>query len=387
MQALTTKSLLILPNHCINVANQQRIIESAELNLIQEASDVFGRVAIAAFQERREDTSLSAAVSDKDAYVYMLSPWSHTDQWSRKIANYSVATIRLIYLLKKFDALYIFCPSPTAMVAANLAMLAGQPFGLYVRGTWLTKNGETSNVWKKIFKRANFIIAAGEVFRRRLRPLNKNVATAVPLTQIDLPAKPRKNHTINNSTPVNLLYVGRVTERKGVFDVLRATAILNNAHPGRYSLLIAGGGTRENVTRLERLIRDLSLGQIVNFVGHLPPSKLIATLAETDVFVYPSYYPEGFPRVLYEAMMYSLPIVTCSLPGIDGYLINNINCLFTQPADHYGIAGCIAKLVDDAALAQRLGQCAYSTVSSTFAEFACASHAEQLARYFVEVFR
>lgn len=387
MLHLSAKSLLVLPNHCINMARSRPVIEAAEVSLLQQVSKAFGEVGVAAFFARYSDTNVSAAVSDADARIYILSPWDHNKRLSRKVLNYTVATVRLDALLRKFDALYLFCPSPIAKVAAHLAMRNRQPYALYVRGTWLDGRGETPTIWKRIFRGASFIIATGHAFQTRLRRFNRNVIVEVPLTQVKFPTKQRENRRLDGVETLKLLYAGRVTERKGVFDVIRAMSVLNSKHRGRYRLLIAGGGLPDSIAQLKGLIEEHSLSEAVEFAGYLAPPELMDALAGADIFVYPSYYPEGFPRVIHEAMMYGLPIVTCSMPGAERYLIDNVNCLTARAGDYYDIAQCIVRLADDPDLAEALGENAYRLVSNTFADFSCASHGEQLIEAFTNVLR
>lgn len=370
------------------MASKKPIIEYAELDLIRHLNKAFGHIAIAGFSRMCVDSSLTAVVSPADAQVYLLSPWSHTHRLIRKIINYTMASFHLTRLVRQFDAIYIFCPSPTAKLAALLAIRRGRPYALYVRGTWLNRHGNTSNSWRAIFARASFIIATGHAFQARLREFNTNVIVEVPLTQITPPKMLPRRQQRGRNDPLRLMYAGRVTEKKGIFDVVLALGLLRGGSvPPRYELLVAGGGTPEDIARLERTVRTQSLVDSVKIAKHLPPSELIDAFAHADIFVYPTYYPEGFPRVLYEAMMYGLPIVTCSMPGVDGYLVDSENCLFVRPANHADIARAISMLADSSSLRSALGASAYRLVCKTFGEFCHASHGEQVLAYLESVLR
>src|SRR5260221_2102763 len=71
-------------------------------------------------------------------------------------------------------------------------------------------------------------------------------------------------------------------------------------------LRIAGGGPE--LLRLQRLARQLALGERVEFLGHVPLARLAAEYRRADLFCLPSRQ-EGFGIVFLEAMAAGLPLV------------------------------------------------------------------------------
>jgi glycosyltransferase involved in cell wall biosynthesis len=54
-------------------------------------------------------------------------------------------------------------------------------------------------------------------------------------------------------------------------------------------------------------------------------------LAASDVFIFPSYYREGVPRSLLEALSMGLPIITTDMPGCKDTVHDNINGILITP--------------------------------------------------------
>jgi glycosyltransferase involved in cell wall biosynthesis len=79
------------------------------------------------------------------------------------------------------------------------------------------------------------------------------------------------------------------------------------------------------------------------------------------LFVLPTH-EEGFPRVLYEAMIKSAVIVTTMVGGIPGLMEDGVNCLAIPVGDAPAIADAIERLADDAPLRRRLAEQGLSTV-------------------------
>jgi len=372
------RSLLLVPNHAMAIEGDWVRIESAEAQLLRSVRPRFASAGIATFVEHDANSSLAGRLPRTQAACHRLNLLTHSSRVA-KLCNYLGAAAILPFVLCRYQLLYIFCPGYCGLLAACWARLLRRPYGLYVRGTWLGGRSETAWWWRWVFRGASFMIATGEPFRRQLASYCRNVVNEVPLTEL----RPGNTGMAARGAHVptaRLLFAGRLAESKGIYDVMRALAILRGE--GRnVRLTIAGGGVEAELRALEELQAELALDGAVTLLGHVPAARLADAYRGSDAFVFPSYFAEGFPRVLYEAMMFSLAIVTCRMPGTDGFLVHGGNCLYCRPCDPQSVAACLRALLDDAALAARLGSRARADVESLYGSFTEASHAEQLLRF------
>jgi glycosyltransferase involved in cell wall biosynthesis len=145
-----------------------------------------------------------------------------------------------------------------------------------------------------------------------------------------------------------LISVARLVERKGIQDVLRALAELNDPE---ISLLIVGTGNFEN--RLRKLCDQLSLNETVYFYGFCPPRRLSDLMGGSDGFILPSR-AEAFGNVFAEAMACGLPVIGSDVGGIPD-LIGPANGILVQPGDIEMIKRAIIKLKASAALRASMG--------------------------------
>lgn len=106
------------------------------------------------------------------------------------------------------------------------------------------------------------------------------------------------------SDPVQLLYVGQLTRKKGVHILLEA---LSKARFD-FELQIAGTGSEKN--HLEKLTKRHNLTDRVEFLGFVPYEQVPSVYANADIFVYPGTWPEPFGRVFLEALASNTPVVT-----------------------------------------------------------------------------
>ncbi|HET6495268.1 MAG TPA: glycosyltransferase family 4 protein [Thermoleophilia bacterium] len=150
--------------------------------------------------------------------------------------------------------------------------------------------------------------------------------------------------------PSTLLYVGRLVAEKGVFELLDALSIARRSQSCR--LVMAGVGPAEGDVR--RRISLLGLADDVELRGYVTGNELSRAYRDADIFVLPSYR-EGFPLVVMEAMDYGLPVVTSPIRGCADHLVPNVNALFAPPRNAEALAAVLLRLLEDAALRERMG--------------------------------
>lgn len=150
----------------------------------------------------------------------------------------------------------------------------------------------------------------------------------------------------------NLLYVGRLEQRKGVAHLVRALARLEPHYPG-LRLLIGGDGPER--AALEQLVKQLGV-QGVRFLGYVPASDLPSLLASADIFCAPATYAESFGIVLIEAMASGLPIVAAANAGYAGLLAAHRGNILVPPANDRAFAGALAALIDRPDYRNEVGQ-------------------------------
>jgi glycosyltransferase involved in cell wall biosynthesis len=106
-----------------------------------------------------------------------------------------------------------------------------------------------------------------------------------------------------------ILYVGELSEKKGVDHLIRAISRL----PDTYHLTVVGDGAQREY--LEELIVDLGIRDQVTFKGQVSYKRIPQQYSLADVFVHPGVWPEPFGRTVLEAMQASLPVVCTRIGG------------------------------------------------------------------------
>ena len=180
------------------------------------------------------------------------------------------------------------------------------------------------------------------MLKRRLSTI-LNGSAAAPLTAPESELRPHS---------FTLLWLGRLSEPKDPFTLLRAWAEVRRTVPD-CPLLVAGDG--ELRAPSEMLARQLGIEANVSFLGMR--RDVGALLAASDAFVLSSKM-EGLPISMIEAMAAGVPCIGTDAGGVRE-LIGDADCGAVTPVgDAAALASAIAACAGDAALRERWGQSA-----------------------------
>ncbi|AFY64638.1 glycosyltransferase family 4 protein [Geitlerinema sp. PCC 7407] len=178
----------------------------------------------------------------------------------------------------------------------------------------------------------------------------------VMLNPVQLP------ETVPNRTKgdrVRLVFLGRIGERKGAFDLLEAFARMPEEVRDRTSLTLAGDGA---VAEARQLAQRLGIGEQVTFPGWINRAQRDQLLAHAHVFVLPSYN-EGLPMAILEAMSWALPVVTTPVGGIGEIITSNDTGILIQPGDVTQLSDRLQQLIENPSLRQQMGDRARQRVA------------------------
>ncbi len=156
---------------------------------------------------------------------------------------------------------------------------------------------------------------------------------------------------------------GKLEEGKGVFELVRAAALLAKGRPS-LKLLFVGDGPEK--ARLEKEAEQLSIRDRVIFAGLRDDMEEM--YAAMDIFVLPSTCIEAFGMVIIEAMAMRRPVVATEIGGIPEVVKDGVNGLLVKPGDHSALAEAMSRLMDDAELSSGLASEGRSTVERYYSE-------------------
>lgn len=130
----------------------------------------------------------------------------------------------------------------------------------------------------------------------------------------------------NNSNDISrLLFVSRFVSTKGLLESIQACAFLREKGI-KFVLTCVGDGEIRRIAEQE--VNRLGLQTYVKFTGYVDEIQVSKYLQTSDIFIFPTRHPEGFPMVLFKAVAAGIPIVSTKTRAAADHLLEGKNCLF-----------------------------------------------------------
>ena len=162
---------------------------------------------------------------------------------------------------------------------------------------------------------------------------------------------------------IQFLMIARLLRDKGVMEYLRAMTILRARGTPAHAVLL--GPFDDNPTAISPdVLRVYECAGAVKYGGVVVDVRPF--LDEADVFVLPSYYREGIPRALLEAIAMAKPIITTNTPGCREVVREGLNGYLIPPRNVYALATAMQLLATEPALIPRMGRHSRSIAESNF---------------------
>ena len=174
----------------------------------------------------------------------------------------------------------------------------------------------------------------------------------------------------------DLLFVSRLIPTKGLFEAIRAVAILREKGFDVRLDVLGDGETR---LPAEALAESLRVGEFVDFHGHVGEETVQEFYRQSDLLVFPTFHIEGFPMVIFNALQFGLPVVTTRIRAAADYLKEGENALFCEAKNPQSVAEKIAEIINDKDLRARMSE----NNRALAEEFT----AEKIAPEYLEIYR
>ncbi|WP_053977895.1 glycosyltransferase family 4 protein [Mangrovimonas xylaniphaga] len=252
----------------------------------------------------------------------------------------SISELRYIIKTSKIDLVFPYTVKPVifSSLAANqckvpvISLITGLGFaftGITFKARILQRLNEF--LYKQSIRKNKVIIFQNKddyaLFLDRKIISKKNKVCFVSGSGVDLNKyKVRINN--NTSNVISFLLVARLIEEKGIQLYIEAAELLKQKYPDVEFHVIGEPDQSPSAIKLEKL-NDLNNKNII--VYHGKQANIPEHLFKRDVFVLPTYYREGIPRSILEALSVGLPIITTESPGCKETVIKGKNGILIPP--------------------------------------------------------
>jgi glycosyltransferase involved in cell wall biosynthesis len=217
-------------------------------------------------------------------------------------------------------------------------LTTGRPLVIQLWGSDAELAKRLPRLFGPVLRRARTVVCASTALAADARALRAGDVRVIP-SGVDVPP-----HVAPPDEPPHVLYVGRLSDEKGVRELAEATAGL--------PLVVVGDGP----------LRDV-LPQTVGFVPH---DELGRYYERAAVVVVPSRR-EGYGVAAREAMAYGRAVVATAVGGLPDAIEDGVTGLLVPPGDPAALRAALERLLGDAKLRASLGAAARERAQASFA--------------------
>ncbi len=214
---------------------------------------------------------------------------------------------------------------PTGLVG----LATRKPLVVQVWGTDIELARHAPWLFRPVLRRARLVIGASDALTVAARELGARTVRVVP-AGVEIPDRPGEPEE-----PPHILFVGRLSEEKGVLELLEAAKAL--------PVVIVGDGPLRN--------------HVPAAVGFIPPVEIGSYLERAAIVVCPSRR-EGYGITARQAMAYGRPVVATAVGGLADAVVDGETGLLVPPNDPPALRAGLERLLGDRALRRRLGDAA-----------------------------
>lgn len=272
----------------------------------------------------------------------------------------AVPAIRKLVATRSYDAVQVFFSLPTGLLLP-FAGLGDVPVVVSLRGSDVPGYDPTDRLLQQvhrvllpvtrwIWRKADRVVTVSDGLGRLALQTDSTLSYEVIPNGVDTDLfRPPADQSRPPSGPIRCVAVGRLIERKGFDNLLRALHLLPR---GDYRLEIVGTGRAES--ELRALTGSLGLSSEVEFTGPLDHAAVAERYRRADIFTL-TPEEEAFGNVFAEALAAGLPIVASDVGGIPELVEPGVNGRLIPPRNPNALAGAIRHLGEDLALRDTIG--------------------------------
>lgn len=266
---------------------------------------------------------------------------------------------------EKIDIVHAHWIFPQGFLAAVLRKIFILKFNLVVTSHGGDIYGLKNKFLRKIIKwtlnNSDLINPVSTPIKNEIIQMNINGSVPIRVLSMGVDSKnfyKKKNDYIKNKYKAKkfILFVGRLSAKKGVEFLIEAMPLILNNFP-EMILIIVGEGHEEYY--LKKLTNELNLIDNIIFTGNIPNNELLRYYSEAEIFIGPSIIveygdTEGLGLTFVEAMFCGCPVIGTRVGGISDIIIHEKTGLLVEQKNPEQIANAVTRLLEDENLRKRL---------------------------------
>lgn len=254
----------------------------------------------------------------------------------KKYIFFLISYIRIYFFIKKEspNILHIHMSYKGSFFRAYLIYLLCKKYKIsvivHLHGSKFKKwydlcNNKTRLKIRKFLREVSAVIVLGDNWNKVIKKIEPNTRTLILSNTVKVSRK-----RVEWRSPFNIIYLGVLIKRKGIFDLLAAISKVKNDGFEKINCIIAGSGKEEK--KLKERVSELNLEDCVTFTGWIAGENKKKLLLKSQMMILPSYN-EGLPISILEAISVGMPVIATKVGDISSAVIDGKNGFLFVPGD------------------------------------------------------
>ncbi|MCI8946340.1 MAG: glycosyltransferase family 4 protein [Lachnospiraceae bacterium] len=303
---------------------------------------------------------------DKRCELTYLPTMEDGSKW-KKLLVAAKARLRFEWLIRKHDILHVHMSADNSFYRKAMfirrAHQKKKKIIIHMHGSTFDQfylercdERQKSGVWH-IFAMADCVLALSEAWQYFLaKHVCSHDKIQVLYNAVKLPDPYEKNYTCRN-----ILFLGKLGQRKGTYDLIEILPDICRKYPDVH-IYFCGDGEQEQA---KALCREKGILEYVTFSGWVRGSEKEKLLRECSIYALPTYH-EGMPMSVLEAMSYGLAVVSTYVGGIPHIIHDGENGLLLEAGDREQLKEKLYQVLANETIRETLGTGAVKTIAEQF---------------------
>ena len=185
------------------------------------------------------------------------------------------------------------------------------------------------------------------------------VLGGIGLKLADYPYQP-----ISLESQTRFLFIARLIREKGIFDFVEAAKLVKKTYPNAIFTVLGGIDAHAHGAMTKFQLDELVQSNIIEYPGRV--NNVSEWIANSHVFVLPSYYREGVPRSTQEAMAVGRAVITTDVPGCRETVIDGKNGFIVPKWNPQALAEKMIHFIENPEQIQVMGEESYKIAQEKF---------------------
>jgi len=199
---------------------------------------------------------------------------------------------------------------------------------------------------KRMYKNADKLIAISKDTMKALIRNYKVDPSKIKLIHCGVDFNKFKKNEEVKKLENNLLFVGRLDNRKGIDFLVETIRLIKKDIPNINLFIIGQGKLRK---KLERFVKDNNLESNIKFLGFIPDLYLPKWYSLCQLTIVPSIF-EGFGLTVIESLACGTPVIATNVDGIRDIIKNNKNGILVKYNNKKELAKQVVRLLNNSSL-------------------------------------